>query len=398
MTEYPHLYVVSDEIPHSQAAGSILLLRLLERWPSDRLAIYGPKVPDGAKTLRCSYREFAPPMRRVQFTRFAPLVAPLCWALTARIPRPSPTPGNAIVLSVMQSAVYYQAAWSFARKNGLPLALIIHDDPEEIQPVRWWTRPSVQRLNALIYRSAQARFCISPQMCETLEARYGARGEVLYPNRSRNITPRPLELNRTLRRCNRLIVGYAGSMVYGYGEALKSLARVFHSRGATLRIYSRQTPDFRDQPGVEYAGANSPEEVWPRVQAECDAVILPYPANSSDHRQTLYRTHFPSKLPEYLALGMPIIVSGPSHTTGVQWALAHPDACALVLSDCINSWPAVLRRLASDDCFRSDLAHAALAAANKEFHPEKIEAHFTKRLRDVATIANGHTNRDPSAR
>lgn len=391
MTEHPYLYVISDVIPHSKAAGSILLLRLLEHWPSDRLMIYGPKVPHGATTLRCSYRDFTPPARRIQFTRFSPLLAPLCWLLPARIRRPRPLPKNAVVLSVMQSAVYYQAAWSFARRSDLPLALVIHDDPEEIQPVRWWTRPSVQRLNGLIYRTARLRFCVSPQMCDALELRYGVKGDVLYPNRSRNIVPRPQELSRSLRRSNGLVIGYVGSMVYGYEQALESLAPGLHSQGVTLRIYSRQVPSFIGQLGVEYAGCiQSDRELWLKVQAECDAVILPYPTNPEHRLQALYRTHFPSKLPEYLALGMPIIVTGPREATGVQWALAHPDTCVVVPSDCPGNWPVTLRRLATDDTFRSDLANAAVAAGNSEFAPEKIVAYFASRLSDDVKMGRDH--------
>jgi hypothetical protein len=265
----------------------------------------------------------------------------------------------------------------------LPLALIIYDDPEEIEPVRWWTRPLVQHFNRKVYAAARARFCVSPQMSEALETRYGVRGEVLYPNRSRRTVSRPMELNRVLRRQNGLVIGYVGNLAYGYTERLEQLLPMFRRHGITLRVYSLQTPRFIDQPGVEYAGAHNLDELWSEVQKNCDVVILPYCGPEHGHEK-LYRTHFPSKLPECLALGMPVLISGPSYATGVRWGLDHPDACVVVQSDDPVEWEATLRRLTEDHDYRCTLAQRAVAVANGELAPERIEFSFRSRLSDLA--------------
>jgi glycosyltransferase involved in cell wall biosynthesis len=379
---HPFLCILSEVIPHSKGAGELLLLRMLENWPAERLVVYGPPPPKGADILSCSYFALKPIPSKVQFSRIAPLAPPLSWLLPSEPPGLRGLPGNTVVLSVMQSSSYYRLAWSVARNNRLPLALIVHDDPEEIEPVRWWSRPLMRRLNGLVYRNAALRFCISPQMSQALQRRYGASSQVLYPIRSSALAPRPLHHTRYLRRNDTFVVGYAGTVSYGYGEALEQLLPLFGSRDITLRVYSSQAPSFAGQSGVEYAGVFEPRELWPRVQQECDAVILPYAGPEHGH-QALYRTHFPSKLPEYLALGMPIIITGPTYATGVQWGVDHPHACLTVPSSSRQRFASALERLIENQEYRCRLASGAVEAANGELDPRTIKDVFTASLRNL---------------
>jgi hypothetical protein len=343
--------------------------------------VFGPLPPHGAMTLDCAYTEFRPKLLRLQFSRAASLAPPLAAILGAKALKIDPV-RPAIVLSVMQTSMYYGAAYATARRLGLPLCLIIHDDPEEIERLRWWGLPTMRRLNGRIYRNAALRFCISPQMRDLLAERYGVSADVLYPNRSVSLAPRCFELNRSLRR-ERFTLGYAGAMAYGYGDRLKELAPIFHAAHATLRIYSLQQPDFLPAPGVEYAGSYSPPDIlWGRVKAECDAVILPY-CRPEDGHEHLYRTHFPSKLPEYLALGMPVIVTGPAYATGVQWAVGNPEACIRVGIDEDGEWSRILSNLRTDAHLRIRLARGA-AEAGRFFEPKGLVAKFEARLRDAA--------------
>lgn len=374
--------VISQEIPNSVTAGGILLFRLLAAWPSDRLTIFGPTPPVGANTLECKYQLFHPTISSIQFTRLAPFAPLLGCALPTAIPSVKIDP-PAVVLSVMQSSAYYRAAQFFASYHQIPLALIVHDDPEEIERIWSWSRPLIRKANGSIYRFARKRFCISPELCDLLDTRYGAPGEVLYPNRSSSTTARPRELNQRLRRHGGLVIGYAGTLTYGYGDKLKQLLPEFRRQGSTLRIYSVQKPPFANEKGVEYAGASaSPDMVWPRVKEECDVVILPYADPEFGH-EALYRTHFPSKLPEYLALGMPIIIAGNPAATGIKWGMAHPYACIVIRSGEGAEWKTEISRLSSDANYRLALGDGALAAA-AEFDPGGIEAFFHSSLVAVA--------------
>lgn len=121
-----------------------------------------------------------------------------------------------------------------------------------------------------------------------------------------------------------LTLGYAGSVAYGYGEELVKLIPVLREVGARIRMFSpkpSRSLDALNQASdvVEICGYRPAMEAWREIQETCDAVILPY-MNPAEGNESLYRTHFPSKLTEYLALGMPVIVSGPEFATGVRYA------------------------------------------------------------------------------
>jgi hypothetical protein len=79
---------------------------------------------------------------------------------------------------------------------------------------------------------------------------------------------------------------------------------------------------------VDYAGSFSHEVLWKKFQEECDASLLVYAFDHAD--DDLYRTHFPTKLSEYAWQGMPMVMVGPAHATGILWGLDHPEACRVV--------------------------------------------------------------------
>lgn len=121
-----------------------------------------------------------------------------------------------------------------------------------------------------------------------------------------------------------LTLGYAGSVAYGYGEALVSLIPVLREVGARILI-STPRPPYKLKGLLEATDVVEwmPHrmnilEMWRTMQERADVMILPY-SNPAGDNEMLYRTHFPSKLTEYLGLGMPVVVSGPEFATGVRY-------------------------------------------------------------------------------
>jgi hypothetical protein len=149
-------------------------------------------------------------------------------------------------------------------------------------------------------------------------------------------------------------------------------------------------------------------------------MILPY-MNPAGSNELLYRTHFPSKLTEYLALGMPVVVSGPEEATGVRYANAEKLSRGLArqplgklgkaekrkfqaadfqpfsVSEFLDFAPngaipcttreelvAVLRRLKEDGELRLELAKRAVGAGRRDFDPAMIRARFCEVFKEVA--------------
>ncbi len=516
----PRVLVLSGEIPQTRNAGGIVLWRLFSGYVAcepkpraetgssqmlkgakaeslkkeqARLFVIGPKPPPEAEVLDCPYRELRMPLARLEKTRFSMHKRSL--AALGLIPLPSHGQvlgllggfDPQVIVCAMANTPWILTAERTARKLGIPLVLIVHDINEEFERVFPWAKRALFDKNCFAYRAAARRLCVSPEMVEFLEERYGVPGEVMYPNRSEELQPRPLEMSLALRgegdrpsgsenlrvgegletedgrqetgeRVQRhvdaphatshslqasaaLTLGYAGSLAYGYGEALVALIPVLREVGARIHISTPKPPEklkalLEATDVVEWMPHRADvNEMWRTMQERADVVILPY-LNPAGPHELLYRTHFPSKLTEYLALGMPVVVSGPEFATGLRYAQAEkreteksenlksgnaereagksresgqlkssdfayglsPQASAqsFSVSDFLNFAPngavpctsrdelvACLSRLKGDGELRRQLARRAVDAGLWDFDPREIKARFHQVLKVV---------------
>jgi glycosyltransferase involved in cell wall biosynthesis len=352
-----------------------------------KLFVIGPRPHAEAELLDCPYRELRMPLARLEKTRLSMHKRSL--AALGLVPLPSHEHVMSllgdfkpeVVVCVMANTPWILTAERTARKLGVPLVLIVHDINEEFEKVFPWAKKALFRKNRGVYRAASRRLCVSPEMAEFLEKRYGVPGEVMYPNRSEELQPRAAELSLTLRaaadqKTKRrrdqetdasqagdfdrdhfdilkdsslvtrlpgghlakprfssqasapLTLGYAGSLAYGYGEALVALIPVLREVGARILISTPRPPEklkvlLEATDVVEWMPHRADiMDLWRTMQERADVMILPY-SNPAGPHELLYRTHFPSKLTEYLALGMPVVVSGPEEATGVRYANAE---------------------------------------------------------------------------
>ncbi len=380
--------LLSAAVPETWLAGSLLLYRLLQHHRPELLKAVGPRVHPQSLRLDCVYEELTPaPSSRLNLTRFAQLKRSLeALSLLGRIPdqRVDRAVGDFhadIVVSVMERVDYVDAAHRYCKRHNVPLALMVHDRVESFDRVYPMFAGAQRRRIAAIYRDAAVRFCISPEMEQCLAREYGAPGTVLYPNRSEDLTERPADESRQLKSPGQLTIGYAGAMNYGYGVRIAQLMPALAAAGMRLRIYSREAPP--PMAGVAYAGSfRKTADLWNQLKQECDVVWLPY-SHGADMR-SLYQTHFPSKLTEYLALGMPVAITGPKHASGVQWGLRNPDATLTIADDTTETVREAFVALSGDGARRVVLAAGARAAGDADFDPLRIRTTFFDALRAAA--------------
>lgn len=297
-----------------------------------------------------------------------------------------------LVLCVMQHSNFYDAAARFARLRRLPLVVIVHDVNEQFEPVLPIAVKAMRRRDGAFYRQASRRLCVSPEMEGLCRELYGAAGDVLYPVRGEDLFARPIEAAVTLKSKPGLTVGFVGNLNYGYGDELLRLLPAFRASGSRLVVFSSppgpscaellRMPDL-----VDFRGFAPAAEAWQSVQAECDAVILPYP-NPPGKLERLYRFHFPSKLPEYLALGMPVIVTGPEFATGVSWASRHPESSVVWTGGAIYEFADRLAHLRDEPATRRRLAEGALREGSDAFDPVRTTNAFCSHLRAAVNGAD----------
>jgi hypothetical protein len=382
---FPRLLILSAAVPETWLAGSMMLYRMLQGYPSERILAVGPKPHPRSELLSCEYRYLAPTASgRFDLTRFAQLKRSLeSLGLLGRIPmaRIKAAVGEFVpdvVLCVVERRDYLDAAHRYALAEDLPLVLIVHDRLESFDVVYPPFRGAQLRRNGESYRFAKARLCVSPEMVAKLADTYRALGTVLYPIRSEELTPRATELSGRLMSPPALTIGYCGGLGYGYGQRIRETAPALAQAGAQIRIYSR---DALDVPGTTHRGSLPTSELWESVKRECDLVWLPYGHDA--HHRLLYETHFPSKLTEYIALGMPVLISGPRQATGVKWGMAHPAAALTLADDTVEDLVRAVGRLREDAAFRTGLAAAAVGGG-VEFEPATIRRLFLDVLRWAA--------------
>jgi len=241
-----------------------------------------------------------------------------------------------------------------------------------------------QRAIRSIYQQAERNLCVSRQMTKHIRETYGAQTETFYFGPPDGIRPRAAELSRRDRQDGRSTLGFAGGMAYGYGDALIRIAQSLAGSRVQIRIYSRDRPPAALAQGVEYAGCFPHEVLWKKFQEECDASLLVYAFGHPD--DDLFRTHFPTKLSEYVWQGMPVVMVGPAHATGIVWGLEHPGVCLVETDADFKNLRSRLESLAEDPDRRAAMATAALQAAKTEFDPQAARSRFQKALQGTGTF------------
>ncbi|MEP6782571.1 MAG: hypothetical protein ABI983_02815, partial [Acidobacteriota bacterium] len=142
VSDDPNVLLLSGAIPETRFAGSLLLYRLLQGYPPERICAVGPKPHAQSELLPIRYEYLAPTRSaRLNLTRFAGLKRSLeAIGLAGRIPLArvdaaiaSFTPD--VVVSVMERHDYVDAAYRFAQRTRVPLVLIVHDRLESFELV-----------------------------------------------------------------------------------------------------------------------------------------------------------------------------------------------------------------------------------------------------------------------
>lgn len=319
---------IADEVPQSLNAGSIQFFRLFKDYPPKNLLVIGRQPKEDAEILKCEYHTLEMPLLdRIRLSRFMPFLTDLqsiglaLPKLPKKLRKIADDFNPDVVISLMQLLPFYYPAYHYAKEKQTPFILFCHDDVEDFAKPHRFFRKWLIKLNTKIYQSANKRICISPEMAKAWEDKYQAKGDYLYPTASEDIKGRDIKRAERLVNENHLTIGYAGSLAYGYREGINEIIPVLEKTGTKLKLFRNADDGIHKSSSIEFAGyAKTPEETWSRVVEECDVVILPY--SEEEKFEKLYRTHFPSKLPEYIKLHMPVIINGPSYANGMIYGFS----------------------------------------------------------------------------
>ncbi len=373
-TTLPRLLYIGDVPVANTFAGAIYLYRLLQNYPADKLLVYAPI--DGMDQPLPGVRYVAADARwpRLLHSRFAALYcAWLTWRLNS-VPRWALDLVKEFrpqaVLTISQTGGWL-LAWRLAEREGLPLFMLAHDDHVFYRHLPRWLQAWAQRRFAQAYRFSTGRFCISDSMTEAYQRRYGVRGSVLRPSRSPQDPVFSEPAGQTLATKSALTFVYAGSI---HGEPslrqIVEFGRAAGSLGHRLLVYSPQHESLR----ALAAGVTGLEIREPvadltgrlREEADCLLVVGSFDAALAD----VVNTQFPSKVADYSAVGVPLLVWAPPHSSIALFVREHSGSAELVTDADPKALVPAIARLAGSPDHRFRLAKAILEVGQREFAPD----------------------------
>ena len=383
----PRIVYVGDVPVEASYHGSALLHRLLSDYPSDKLTIIETATESQMqrRLLNVNYTSHPIANQRWLDTRFHPYVA--AW-FTRAAPRSAAKISQSLngfeaeaVLTVAHGFGWLAAA-EIANQQRVPLHLIIHDDWPRVADVAPQFRKTLDERFARVYRQAHSRFCVSPAMSRFYEERYGAPATVIYPSRAADCADFGEPPAHLTAHDKQFTIAFAGTInSRGYVQALTALQKALEPVGGRLLIFGPLTGDAAQQVGLshrntEIRGLLNSTELLMRLREEADALFAPMSFAASD--RTNMEMAFPSKLADYTATGVPILIYGPSYCSAVEWARENEDVAEVVEAE--RDLTAAINRLATNPDHRLSLGKRALDAGRAYFSHEQAKQIFHQSL------------------
>ena len=348
----PNLIYIGDVPIECSYHGSLVLYRLLEDYPAGSLTVIetGTESMSAQRLTGVSYVSL--PMRsRWLDTRFHSLV--LSWSMI-RAARPdflnklSELDFDAVV--TVAHGLGWLLAAAVAGEAGVPLHLIMHDDWPRVANVPQQVRNWLDRSFARVYRQASSRMCVSPFMREDYSARYRCDAGVLYPSRAKNSVDFETVPTRVRPDNAQLTIAFAGTINSGgYVRVLRELSQSLSKISGRLLLFGPITQEAAKQHGLDdqhvvLGGLLPPSELIVRMRNDADALFVPMSFDRSERSNM--EMAFPSKLADYTATGLPLLIYGPPYCSAVRWAQDNPGVAEVIAVEDPELLEAAIRRLA----------------------------------------------------
>jgi hypothetical protein len=379
--EPPRLLYVADVPVESSQHGSALMFRALDSYPCDRLRIIETGRPsEPARRLSgVVYRHM--PIARSRW-----LDSRLHGVYSAWVTLRAQSRARAIVATLEDFVpdavltVGHGFGWLTASRVAAllerPLHVVVHDDWPRLSAITRIARPWLEHMFARVYRSAATRLCISPFMADEYERRYGASGTVLYPSRSAQCHVFAAKPARVLGH-GTMVIGYGGNSSPDIMSCLRTLAACLEDTGAQLVIFgpfdaAQQQELLAISQRLTFHGFVPCEQMIAGLREVSDLLFVPMTFNPAERDNMA--VSFPSKLADYTAAGVPLLIYGPQYSSAVRWAAAYSDAAEVVSHEGSDRLRPALNSLRNNAERRRCLAAGAVSAGAACFSAQAASA------------------------
>lgn len=339
----PNILFLGSEPPSLSAAGSILFRRLFSNWDKKRIKVVTHQLPSSESgRLECEHASYRLPLdflARTRFWKWRNVARVMGGGSVASLSAIESAVGSFnpdLIVTLMQDSWSYDQAARYAKKIRKPLVGFVHDLPSGFETIPAMLRSQQKARDRKFLNSCDCVISVSEGMRDYFKREFGIDSEVLLPPRSSEHFAEGTEHCLRLKNADRLTLGYAGGLHYGYGQQLEKMLPLLRKNGVFVEAWgavpSAGLQSLNDASDVfRFHGRLKPVEAWKEIQSRCDAVLLPY-LNPAGEHQLQYETHFPSKLGDMLKLGIPILATGHADASGIKW-LSKNQNVAVVVKD-----------------------------------------------------------------
>jgi hypothetical protein len=268
------------------------------------------------------------------------------------------------------------AAVGFARRYGLPLATIVHDDSRDFLKDPEAGARAHDRRQWILEHSTKAWFA-SPGLADCFDVSPAQLG-ILPPIPEGGILgSAPV---RNIKADTDPLLVYAGNYWPPQLPLLVDLAKTTAQAGGRFLTVIKQDPvhtAFLSENGVDCRGPfERNTEALEFFSNHAAAMVVSYSHSTADMPWT--RTSFPSKLIEYCHLGLPLVIVAPADTAIARWARDRkfPDVFEPDDRRGFARFVAQLR----DAAFHKQRSELSLSFARGEFDPASIQQQLVNSL------------------
>jgi len=384
----PKVIYVGDVPVEASYHGSALLHRLLEKYAAKLTIVETGSESLPARRLQDAKYIWQPiASRRWMNTRFHPYVVGFYSAAANRSARKILSCVADIEFDSVLTVAHgfgWLAAAALAESRNLPLNLIVHDDWPRVAQVPAALRGWLDERFAEVYRQSHSRLCVSPAMRDTYEKNYRETGQVLYPLRERLCSEFAAPPLRLSRNDHQFTVAFAGSInTSGYVEALKHLSAALTVVDGRVLIFGplsqSEAQALRlDLPNLVLRGLLDSADLMATLRDEADVLFAPMSFAKEDRLNM--EMAFPSKLADYTAVGLPLLVYGPQYSSVVRWATGNPGVAEVVTNEGGDQLSEAVSRLRSLPEHRVELGKRALEVGREYFSYDVIQGVFDRAL------------------
>jgi glycosyltransferase involved in cell wall biosynthesis len=392
-----------DFPPSNLRGGSVLISRLLEGFPRDRVVVltgsyFNSSSPQQGR-LSCKQRVFPTSngtgrwgLGRIK-TMFDWIALPVLALYGARVVKTNRI--KAIV--TIAHGHFFVAATLVGWITGTPVVLVVHDD--WVAGVR---RESfvLKHFSARVFQFAARRaahiYAVTPYMKEMIERKYGVKAEVQMPAIDPTLDPNIAAGLTTLGAaaqagCLRIV--YAGTLTGATDDSFALLVKLVKgdkllNYGITsweLLLFIMATEEQIKAAGWQHERINvqgwvSQDELAAALTT-ADILFLPFSFREEERFATSQA--FPTKTADYLKSGKPVLIFAPPYSSLVKYS--QQFGFAEIVDECSEEKLAeAIARIWGSASYRRELAENSQAALMANHDINQQRASFKRLLNQLA--------------